>query len=125
VGGPPGLEAPIAPEDSEAIDAEPVASGESSWVSGLVNRSRGVYRRTTSPVMASLIAHAAVMILAVSITVASIEGHDAGSTTTTLLLGEKTSKEAETFDPHQLADLGETGVPNAMAELPRLEAVGP
>jgi hypothetical protein len=124
VGVPPDVEPPIATDASEPIDAEPVPVGE-SWVSGLVNRSRGVYRRATSPVMASLIAHAAVMILAVSITVVTIERNDAGPTTTTLVLGEKTSKEPETFDPHQLADLGETGGQNAVAELPQLEAVGP
>jgi hypothetical protein len=65
-----------------------------------------------------------VVILAVSITVVTIERNDAGPTTTTLLLGEKPSKESESFDPHQLADLGETGVQNAVADLPRLEAVG-
>jgi von Willebrand factor type A domain len=115
-------EAPIEAEDSEQVAAEPVLAGE-SWVSGLVSRSRGMYRRTTSPVMASVVAHAAVMILAVSITVASMERNDAGLTTTTLVLGDKPSKESASFDPHQLADLGETGVQNAVADLPKLEAV--
>jgi hypothetical protein len=114
--------APTNEEDSEEVAAEPVLAPE-SLVSGLVNRSRGMYRRTTSPVMASIFVHAAVMILAVSITVASIERNDAGLTTTTLVLGEKPSKESESFDPHQLADLGVTGAQNAVADLPQLEAV--
>jgi hypothetical protein len=124
VGAPPETEAPSIAQDSESIATVPAPAGE-SWVSGLVNRSRGMYRRTTSTVMASLIAHAAVMLLAVSITVVTIERNDAGPTTTTLVLGEKPSKETEAFDPHQLADLGETGVQNAVADLPQLEAVGP
>src|SRR3954452_9776513 len=43
--------APTNEEDSEEVAAEPVLAPE-SLVSGLVNRSRGMYRRTTSPVMA-------------------------------------------------------------------------
>lgn len=124
VGESPAVEAPIAAGDPQQIAAEPALADE-SWVSNLVNRSRGVYRRTTSPLMASVIVHAAVIIIAVSITVVTIEQNDAGLTTTTLVLGEKAAKESETFDPHQLADLGETGVQNALAELPPLEAVGP
>lgn len=124
VGESPAAEAPIAADDPQQIAAEPALADE-SWVSGLVSRSRGVYRRTTSPFMASVIAHAAVMIIAVSITVVTIEQNDDGLTTTTLVLGEKAAKESETFDPHQLADLGETGVQNTLAELPPLEAVGP
>jgi hypothetical protein len=124
VGAPPEAGAPIAAEELEPTSTEPVPVSE-SWVSGLINRSRGMYRWTTSPIMASLIAHAAVLILAVSITVVTIERNNAGSTTTTLVLGDKPSKETETFDPHQLADLGETGGQNVAAELPQLEAVGP
>jgi hypothetical protein len=122
VGAPPVAASPIATEVSEPVRTEAVPAGE-SWASGLVNRSRGAYRRVTSPVAASLIAHALVMILAVSITVASIERNDA--TTTMLVLGEKPNKEVETFDPHQLADLGETGGQNMTAEMPVLEALGP
>jgi VWA domain-containing protein len=107
---------------------EPIARAstvsEESWVSGLVNRSRGVYRWTTSPVVASLIAHAAVLILAVSITVVTIE-RNKGEARTTLVLGEKQSHESESIVPHQLADLGATGVQNPMAEMPQLEAVRP
>jgi hypothetical protein len=114
--------APTNEEESEEVAAEPVLAPE-SLVSGLVSRSRGMYRRTTSPVMASVVVHAAVMILAVSITVASIERNDAGLTTTTLVLGEKPSREPESFDPQQLADLGVTGVQNAVADLPQLEVV--
>ena len=124
VGAPPVAAPPIGTGDSEPIPTEAVPAGE-SWVSGLANRSRGAYRRVTSPVMASLIAHAVVIILAVSITVVTIERNDAGPTKTTLVLGDKPSKEAETFDPHQLADLGETGGQNVTAEMPLLEAVGP
>ena len=68
--------------------------------------------------VASLFGHAAVLIIAVAITVASIERNNSGQTTTTLVLGEKQSKESESFDPHQLADLGETGVQSRMTELP-------
>jgi hypothetical protein len=75
--------------------------------------------------VASLFGHAAVLIIAVSITVASIERNNSGLTTTTLVLGDKQSKESESFDPHQLADLGETGVQSGVAELPPIEAVGP
>jgi hypothetical protein len=112
--------APIEAEDSEIVVAAPVLAGE-SWVSGLISRSRGMYRRTTSPVVASIAGHVAVMIIAVSITVASIEQNDTGPTTTTLVLGEKPSKESESYDPHQLADLGETGVQKGLADLPQLE----
>jgi hypothetical protein len=122
VGAPPAVEVPTAVEVSEDLAAEPLPVGE-SWTSRFMTRSRGMYRRTTSPVVASVIAHGAVMIIAVSITVATIEQRDPGSTTTTVLLGEKSNKESETFDPHQLADLGETGVQNSVADLPRLEAV--
>jgi hypothetical protein len=124
VGAPPGRDAPISVETSQEVVAAPV-TGSESWVSGLVSRSRGMYRRTTSPVVASLFGHAAVMIIAVSITVASIERNKSGLTTTTLVLGDKQSKESESFDPHQLADLGETGVQSGVAELPPIEAVGP
>ena len=86
------VEAPVAVEDSEQPVAEPVLLA-SRGCRGWSNRSRGMYRRTTSPVMASLIAHGAVMILAVSITVVTIERNDAGPTTTTLVLGDKPSKD--------------------------------
>jgi hypothetical protein len=124
VGATPVATSAIGNGSSEPIPTAALPA-EESWVSGPVNRSRGVRRRTTSPVMASLIAHATVMILAVSITVVSIEGHDAGPTKTTLVLGDKPSKEAEAFDPHQLADLGETGGQTVTAEMPVPEAVGP
>jgi hypothetical protein len=124
VGAPPVVPSPIATEVSGPMLTEAVPAGE-SWVSGLVSRSCGAYRRVTSPVMASLVAHAVVIILAVSITVVTIERNDARSTTTTLVLGDKPSKEVETFDPRQLADLGETGGQNMTAEMPVLEAVGP
>jgi hypothetical protein len=124
VGAPPVAASPIATEVSGPMPIEAAPAGE-SWVFGLVNRSRGAYRRVTSPVMASLIAHAVVIILAVSITVVTIERNDAGPTKTTLVLGDKPSKEVEAFDPHQLADLGETGGQTVTAEMPVLEAVGP
>jgi hypothetical protein len=122
--GAPTAETPVAATDSGSIAVETVPADE-SWASGLVNRSRSAYRRVTSPVMASLVAHAVVIILAVSITVVTIERNDARSTTTTLVLGDKPSKEVEAFDPHQLADLGETGGQTVTAEMPVLEAVGP
>src|SRR3954469_5165864 len=124
VGAPPVAASPIAIEASCEIPSEVLPAGE-SWVSGLINRSRGAYRRVTSPVMASLIAHAIVIILAVSITVVTIERNDARSTTTTLVLGDKQSKEVESFDPRQLADLGESGGQHVTAEMPVLEAVAP
>ncbi len=124
IGAPPHADAPIAMENLEQPVPEPASVGE-SWVSGLVNRSRGMYRRLTSPVMASLFAHGAILIAAVSITVATIEHDDAELDTTILVLGDNGAKESETFEPHQLADLGETGVQNVVAELPRLEAFGP
>jgi hypothetical protein len=123
VGEAPLVETVAATKASEQAAAEPITA-DVSWVSGLVNQSRGMYRWATSPVMTSLVVHGAVLILAVSITVASIERNNPGLTTT-LVLGDKRAKESESLDPHQLADLGETGVQNAEAQLPQLEAVGP
>ncbi len=120
---PQGIEAISAsPFDESAIKAE---TASDSWIAGVVQRSRGIYRRLTSPIMASLLAHAAIMITAISITVATIEHDETYSPATTLLLGDKPTKDVETIEPHQLADLGATGVETVSVDLPQFEAVSP
>ncbi len=118
----------IAPVEASPFEEELVGKtflASDSWVADLVQRSRGIYRRLTSPVMSSLLAHAAIMITAVSITVATIEHDETYSPATTLLLGDKPTKDVETFEPHQLADLGATGVETVSVDLPQFEAVSP
>jgi hypothetical protein len=92
---------------------------------GLVTRSRGVYRRLSSPVMTSVVVHAAVIFVALSITVATIERTDLAASATLLTLGEKTAPETENVELAQFADLGTTGVQNAIADLSALEASSP
>ncbi len=96
---------------------------EMSSLSGLIDRSRRVYRRATSPFVASLIVHGAILLVAVSITVATIERDDPQFVATILNLGDQPAKELENFDPHSLADLGETGVQSAVADAAKFDAV--
>ena len=102
---------------------EAMPEGE-SWITGLMQRSRGIYRRMTSPVMASVFAHAAIMIVAISITVVTIERNDAGPTTT-LVLGEKRANETAIFEPQQLADLGTLGADTISPDISQLDVSSP
>src|SRR5262245_11348699 len=88
VGAPPGSHEQSAADEFADAPAMPV-TGDASWTAALVNRSRGVYRRLTSPMMTSVVVHAAVIFVALSITVATIDRNDSQVSATTLVLGEK------------------------------------
>jgi hypothetical protein len=121
VSAPPPTDAPTHAESPPQAAAELVQ--ESSTLTGLIGRSRRIYRRATSPVVASLVLHGAILFLAVSITVATIDRDDLRFSPTILDLGHEPAKERESLDPHQLADLGETGIHEALADLPKFDAL--
>ncbi len=114
-------DAPPDAENPHQPAAEPIP--ELSTRSVLIDRSRGIYRRATSPVMASLVLHGAILFLAVSITVATIDRDDLRFSPAVLNLGHEPAKESESLDPHQLADLGKTGIHEALANLPKFDSL--
>jgi hypothetical protein len=87
-----------------------------------LDRSRGLYRRATSPVMASLIVHGAILFLAVSVTVATFDRNDPRFTTTTLKLNPEAAKPPENFEVQQLADLGETAAHDGISGSPAFDS---
>ncbi|HVT30021.1 MAG TPA: hypothetical protein VHE81_18530 [Lacipirellulaceae bacterium] len=96
---------------------------EPSNLTKLAGRPRHIYRRPTSPLMASLLVHGAVLFLAASVTVATIDRIDPQFAPTVLDLSHEPAKKSVEFDPHELADLGKTGIHKALADLPKFDGL--
>jgi hypothetical protein len=121
IGAPTPTEGPFQETNPPTPDEAPIAA-ELSPVSGLINRSRAMYRRATSPMVASLIVHSAIILLAMTITVATIERTNWSSTV--LDLNNETPKVTDEIDVQQLADLGDMGAEDEVSTLGGFEAVG-
>ena len=87
-------------------------------------RAREIYKRATSPVVASLVLHGAIVFLTASIAVATVDPDDSFGPTV-LNLGGEPARESENIDPQQLADLGETSVQDAIGGSPQIDGIGP
>lgn len=118
VGAPSHAESP-----SQFIDSPPVGDDLAS-VADLTNRLRATNRRATSPVMASIVLHGAILLLTFSVTVATIERHERQFTATVLDLGEQPPKQLENLDDHQLRDLGATVAQDSISDSKQFDVAG-
>src|SRR4051794_39032917 len=116
-------DAPL-PEASAA--AEPfetnLPDNDNSTVEESITPLRALYRRLTSPMVASLAVHSAIIVLTLSISVAAID-RDSNFARTVLSLGDKPAKQSENLDVHQLAALGQTPGDTATNNAPPLESI--
>jgi hypothetical protein len=111
----------------DSVDPEPITTDvpgtETPAVAEPVTLARALYRRLTSPMVASLTVHTAILVLTLSISVAAIE-RDSQFGPTVLSLGDKPVKEPEHIDVQQLADLGQTSTQSVTSETSPLDLAG-
>ena len=112
------------PVEMELADAEPsVELAAASMVGG---RARRTYRYMTSPAVISLVLHAAIVLLIVSISVATIVNSSKPFAATFVDLGEKPPDQLDTsFDLGKPGELDETAVQETLADATNLDVAGP
>jgi von Willebrand factor type A domain len=109
-------------------DNDSEASSELSVATVFGHRARRTYRYLTSPVVASLILHGAIILAIVSMTVATIVHAEKPFAATIVELGEKPPAQldaSETFDLGKVAPLDETDLSEPLSDSTNLDASGP
>lgn len=112
------------PQDVQVAVAEPIVAALTS-VALLGNRTRRAYRHATSPFMASLMLHGAIVLAIVSITVATFVHNEQQFGATVLDLGEKASEPLPNLDLEKLGALDDAVLQNTISDLPQFEVAGP
>jgi hypothetical protein len=116
------IEQLVEPSVEPQLPEAHLLENESSQISESVSLPRALYRRLTSPMVASLTVHVAILVLTLSISVAAIE-HEPQFARTVLSLGDKPAPESENLDIHQLVDLGQATTEVASSDAPKLESI--
>lgn len=124
LGPTPEFAAPTPPRKPQHVVAEP-SDAELSSVSILSNRSRRTYRYATPPVMASLFLHGSILLLIVSITVATIVRNEQQFGATILDLGEKAPDPLANLDLDKLGELDDAVLQNTISDSPQFDVAGP
>lgn len=114
------------PVETELTDIEP--STELAAASIVGSRARRTYLYVTSPAVVSVLLHAAIVLLIVSISVATIVNNKKpfAATFVDVSLGEKPPEQLDTsFDLGKPGELDETAVDDALVDGAKLDLAGP
>ena len=115
----PDEASPLPIPDPAVVEPQPP---ELPLLSRVIGRSRRAYRRITSPMTTSLVVHGAVLFVAASITVATVDSERIAPVVVNL--GGDKSSESEPVDLQKLADLGEVGAENVVPDSAELGGIG-